>query len=61
MVIDAMKDKALAYLYKCIKKSRISLGRAEERNADRQELDALNEKIAVLEWLTEIVLKEVSP
>ena len=53
-----VKENALIYLYKRLKKTRISLGKAEWKNNAGDEVNGLKRKIEVLEYLTEIVLKE---
>lgn len=53
-----VKENALIYLYKRIKKARIALGRAEQKKGAEREIEGLKNKIEVLEYLTEIVLKE---
>ena len=51
-----IKERALSFLYRQLKKARIALGRAEE-NGDAEAMANLQNKIDVLEWLTEITLK----
>ena len=51
-------DKALKYLYKKLKHARIALGKAERKKGAESEIEGLNNKIEVLEYLTEVVLKE---
>lgn len=53
-----MKERALLYLYKQIKKTRIDLGRAEYKGI-ADEVANLQAKVEVLEWLSNVVLKEV--
>lgn len=54
-----MRDDALSYLYKKLKKARIALAFAESKPGTTQkELDNIQRKIAVLEWITQVVLKE---
>lgn len=56
-----MKDvetNALALLYKLLKNARISFGHAEERRNNPDEIRNLEKKIAALEWLIEIAIKE---
>lgn len=54
-----MRDDALAYLYKKLKKARIALAFAESKpGTTKKELDNIQFKIAVLEWITQVVMKE---
>lgn len=52
-------EKALDYLYRDLKRTRIALGNAERREGVKQEeLEDLTHKADVIEWLTALVLKE---
>lgn len=52
-------EKALDYLYRDLKRTRIALGNAERKSGVSQtELDDLNGKIDLIEWLIALVLKE---
>jgi len=54
-----MREKALHWLYREIKRARNHLGYAECRHGvTTEELNALQNKIDVLEYLTELVTKE---
>jgi hypothetical protein len=54
-----MREKALEWLYKELKRTRISIGQAEQRKGVKQEeLAALNGKVDVLEYLCGLVTKE---
>lgn len=54
-----MRDDALAYLYKKLKKARIALAFAESKPGTTQkELDNIQRKIHVLEWISAVVMKE---
>lgn len=54
-----MRDEALKYLYKQLKKARITLAFAESKPGTTQkELDNIQRKIDVLEWLIQVALKE---
>lgn len=54
-----MRDDALVYLYKKLKKARIALAFAESKPGTTQkELDSIQQKINVLEWISAVVLKE---
>lgn len=56
-----MREKALHWLYREIKRARNHLGYAEFRHGVTDiELDALRRKIDVLEYLTELVTKEAA-
>lgn len=57
-----MFDKAITYLYKQLKDTRISLGHAERRpGVTDEELDNLRGRIGVIEWLTGVVLAQEQP
>ena len=52
-----MRDVALAYIYREKRRAKIALGQAESRpGVTQDELDALETKIAVLEWLEPLAL-----
>lgn len=51
-------EKALSYLYRQLKKTRIALSRAEYKGV-AEEIANLQEKIETLEWLTAVAVKEV--
>lgn len=52
-------EKALDYLYRDLKRTRIALAHAERREGVRQEeMEDLTSKAEVIEWLTALVLKE---
>jgi len=54
-----MREKALEWLYKQLKQARVALGHAEHKKGAKQpELDDLRGKIALLEYLCEVVTKE---
>ena len=54
-----MRDDALSYLYKKLKKARIALAFAESKpGTTKKELDNIQHKIHVLEWISALVLKE---
>jgi hypothetical protein len=54
-----MRDEALEWLYRELKKAKIALGHAESRpGVTREELDNLQRKIDVLDYLTTLVNKE---
>lgn len=56
-----MKELALKYLYRQLKKARFSLGEAESKqNVDVDEIANLKIKIDVLEWLSGVAIKEVN-
>jgi hypothetical protein len=55
----SIRDRALDYLYREMKKAKISLGQAEARpGVTSQELENLQNKIDVFDWLTTLVNKE---
>jgi hypothetical protein len=54
-----MREKALGWLYKELKKTRVAFGHAEGKpNVKQQELDDLRGKIDLLEYLCGLVTKE---
>ena len=53
-----VKENALIYLYKRIKKARIALGRAEQKKGAGREIEGLKNKIEVLEYLSDVVLNK---
>lgn len=53
-----MRDEALKYLHKQLKKAKIAQGYAESTKATQKELDNIQRKINALEWLIQVVLKE---
>ena len=52
-------QRSLEYLYKELRRKRISWAQAEIRNADSRELDNLRGQIEIIEWLAGLTLKEV--
>ena len=58
LITESIREKALKYLYKKLKHARIAMGKAERKKGAEQEIEGLKNKIEVLEYLTEIVLKE---
>lgn len=65
LIVDAVpavqndiKERTLVYLYKRIKKARIDIGKAEHKKGAAREIEGLTNKIHVLEYLTELVLRE---
>lgn len=57
--MENVSQYALEMLYKALKATRIALAYAEKRNARQDEIDSLNKKIAAVDWLIGLVLKEV--
>lgn len=55
---DTMHNRALHYLYSKLKRTRISLLKAEEKPNSTEEIRNLQNKIEVLEYLTDVVLKD---
>lgn len=54
-----MREKALEWLYKELKSTRVALGHAEVKKGVKQpELDDLRGKIDLLEYLCGVVTKE---
>jgi len=55
---DTIQQKALHYLYSQLRKARISMGQAEGKQNNADEIANLQNKIDVLEWLAGIAMKE---
>ena len=52
-----MRDRALYWVERQIRKTRISIGQAEKkRNVPVEEMAYLNDTLAVLEWISQLVL-----
>lgn len=51
-----MHDKALEWIEKQIRKTRISIGHAEQKSNSTEELTCLYGKLEMLEWLSQKVL-----
>ena len=52
-----MREKALEWVEKQIRKTRISIGHAEQKpNVPRAEIDQLYRKLEILEWISQLVL-----
>lgn len=52
-----MRDAALKYIYTEKRKAKIALGQAETRHGvTQEELDNLQQRIEVLEWLEPLVI-----
>ena len=53
-----MRQLVLEWLYREMKKTKIALGHAESRHGvTREELDNLQRKIDVLDWVIPLVIK----
>lgn len=58
VVTTNKREEALRFLYKNLREAKIALGRAESRpGVKREELDNLERKIAVLDWMIPLVIK----
>ena len=55
---DPLHVRAYDYIYKKIKKARIALGYAEHKNNAEHEISALKDNIEILEYLSELALRE---
>lgn len=54
-----MRDDALRFLYRELKSAKIALGRAESRpGVTAEELANLERKIAAIDWILPLVIKE---
>lgn len=52
-----MRDRALEWVEKQIRKTRISIGQAEKKpNVSADEVSGLYERLEVLEWISQLVL-----
>lgn len=52
------REEALRFLYKHLRETKIALGKAENRPGVKQEeLDNLERKIAVIDWLIPLAIK----
>lgn len=52
-----MRERALYWVERQIRKTRISIGQAEKkRNVPVEEMAYLNDTLAVLEWISQLVL-----
>ena len=52
-----MRDRALYWVERQIRKTRISIGQAEKkRNVPVEEMAYLNDTLEVLEWISQLVL-----
>ena len=58
MTPEPIKARALRYLYKKLKHARIALGKAEHKGHAAEEIASLQNKIEVLEWLSEIAIQK---
>ena len=59
VVMASVRENALQYLYRELKKAKIALGQAESRPGVLiEELENLQNKVEVLDWLTVLVNKE---
>ena len=57
-VITNVREDALRFLYKNLKDAKIALGRAENKPGVKQEeLDNLQRKIAVIDWIIPLVIQ----
>lgn len=57
-MVDCKKEKALKYLNKRLWRAGIAMQRAINKSGAEQEIDGLLNKIEVLEWLKQMVLRE---
>jgi hypothetical protein len=51
-----MRDRAFQWIEKQIRKTRISIGHAEQKPNAYDEVDSLYDRLAVLEWISQLVL-----
>lgn len=55
---DAMREKALQYMYRRIRKARQSIAIAERKGNSDQEIENLLKKIEMFEWIAYTICKE---
>ena len=53
---ETIQMKSMRYLYKELRKARIALCRAEEKENSAAEMANIRTKIEVLEWLTAVAI-----
>ena len=51
-----MRDRALRLVERQIRKTRISIGQAEQKPNAYDEVDSLYDRLEVLEWISQLVL-----
>ena len=51
-----MRDRALYWVERQIRKTRISIGQAEQKPNAYDEVEGLYDKLEILEWLSQLVL-----
>lgn len=51
-----MRDRAFEWVEKQIRRTRIGIGHAEQKENARAEVDVLYDRLEVLEWLSQLVL-----
>lgn len=51
-----MRDRALYWVERQIRKTRISIGQAEQKPNAYDEVDSLYDRLEVLEWISQLVL-----
>ena len=51
-----MRDRAFQWIEKQIRKTRIDIGHAEQKPNAYDEVDSLYDRLAVLEWISQLVL-----
>lgn len=55
----SMQFRALKFLYKQMKAAKVALGRAEYKPRSGKEIESLQNKIELLDWIIEVVRKEI--
>lgn len=51
-----MRERAFKWVEKQIRKTRIAIGHAEQKPNAYDEVDGLYDKLAILEWISQLVL-----
>ena len=51
-----MRERAFEWVEKQIRRTRIGIGHAEQKENARAEVDVLYDRLEVLEWLSQLVL-----
>lgn len=57
-MVKSIKERALVYLCKELRNKKLALYNAGERNATQVEVENLQNKLEVLDWLLGVAIKE---
>ena len=58
---ETIQQRAMRYLYSQLRKTRMNMCRAEEKENSTAEMANLRNKIEVLEWLTDVAINGGDP